>query len=306
MVPRSSGGRPGPYAVATTKIRAIPMPSASPLPSGRRCRGVIRGSASFHTPRMTFEPADLERELEALHGAGFGWALLCCRWDRQEAEDVLQDAYERIFDGTARFEGRSRLRTWLFESSVARRRPAAAPLRPGPGAVALAGAAGRTVAPSTPETLARHSEDVSAVRAALRSLPRRQRDGREPRLLPRADRGRGGRGPCPLGRQRAPALPQGQGRAARAIERKRRRCLRTKTGICGAGSPPRGARIWRRRLRSRRVWAARSEAATADTSAPRGGRRPGAGAAGSAVASPNTRRSGVGDLPVHRTVEVAD
>ena len=126
---------------------------------------------------MTFEPADLERELEALHGAGFGWALLCCRWDRQEAEDVLQSAYERVFDGTARFEGRSSLKTWLF--GVIRRAAQERRRRRFVRALAL----GRwwelraePPPPSTPETVARHSEDVSAVRAALGSLPRRQRE----------------------------------------------------------------------------------------------------------------------------------
>lgn len=126
---------------------------------------------------MTFEPADLERELEALHGAGFGWALLCCGWDRQEAEDVLQTAYEKYFDGTARFEGRSSLKTWLF--GVIRR--TAQEKRKGRFVRALAlgrwwELRGEPSPPTTPETVAIHSEDVTAVRAALRSLPRRQRE----------------------------------------------------------------------------------------------------------------------------------
>ena len=31
----------------------------------------------------------LEQELESFHPASFGWALTCCRWDRDEAEEVL-------------------------------------------------------------------------------------------------------------------------------------------------------------------------------------------------------------------------
>ncbi len=126
---------------------------------------------------MTFEPADLERELEALHGAGFGWALLCCGWDREEAEDVLQTAYERIFDGKARFEGRSSLRTWLFgvirRTAQGRRRSRF--LR-GLGMGRWLGLRARATAPSTPETIAIRRDDAAAVRDALRTLPRRQRE----------------------------------------------------------------------------------------------------------------------------------
>ncbi len=126
---------------------------------------------------MTFEPADLERELEALHGAGFGWALLCCGWDRQEAEDVLQTAYERIFDGTARFEGRSSLRTWLFgvirRTAQGRRRSRL--LRAFGMSRWLESRAAPTP-PSTPETIAIRRDDAAAVRDALRTLPRRQRE----------------------------------------------------------------------------------------------------------------------------------
>ena len=28
---------------------------------------------------------ELQRELEQLHAASFGWALTCCRWDREQA-----------------------------------------------------------------------------------------------------------------------------------------------------------------------------------------------------------------------------
>ena len=58
--------------------------------------------------------AELKAELERLHSASFGWALSCCRRDRAEAEEVLQDVYLKILEGKARFSGESSLKTWLF------------------------------------------------------------------------------------------------------------------------------------------------------------------------------------------------
>lgn len=60
------------------------------------------------------EQPDLEKELAALHPSSFGWALACCGRDREEAEDVLQEAYWKVLDGRARWGGRSSLKTWLF------------------------------------------------------------------------------------------------------------------------------------------------------------------------------------------------
>jgi RNA polymerase sigma-70 factor (ECF subfamily) len=56
----------------------------------------------------------LERELERLHGQCWGWALACCAWDRDVAEDVLQTAYLRVLSGSASFRGASTLKTWVF------------------------------------------------------------------------------------------------------------------------------------------------------------------------------------------------
>ncbi len=58
--------------------------------------------------------AELGRQLEALHPASFTWALGCCGRDRDDAEEVLQTVYLKIFEGKARFDGRSSLKTWLF------------------------------------------------------------------------------------------------------------------------------------------------------------------------------------------------
>jgi RNA polymerase sigma-70 factor (ECF subfamily) len=74
-------------------------------------------------------PADLADDLAAFHEASFGWALTCARFDRQEAEEVLQAAYLKVLDGRARFDGDSSLRTWFFGvvrwTSVERRRGSA-------------------------------------------------------------------------------------------------------------------------------------------------------------------------------------
>ena len=56
----------------------------------------------------------LRRDIEQLHDASFAWALACCAWRREEAEDVLQTAYVKVLDGRARFDGRASVKTWLF------------------------------------------------------------------------------------------------------------------------------------------------------------------------------------------------
>jgi RNA polymerase sigma factor (sigma-70 family) len=57
---------------------------------------------------------ELESELERLHGASYAWSLSCCRGDREEAEDVLQESYLKTLDGRARFAGGSSFKTFLF------------------------------------------------------------------------------------------------------------------------------------------------------------------------------------------------
>jgi len=49
-----------------------------------------------------------------MHPDAFAWAMRCTFGVREEAEDALHNAYERILGGKARFDGRSSLRTWLF------------------------------------------------------------------------------------------------------------------------------------------------------------------------------------------------
>ena len=58
--------------------------------------------------------SELERALREHHAAAHGWALACCRYDPDKAQDVLQETYLRILDGRARFGGASSFRTWLF------------------------------------------------------------------------------------------------------------------------------------------------------------------------------------------------
>lgn len=80
------------------------------------------GQRSGAEARM--QRAELERALEELHPASYGWALGCCRRNRDEAEEVLQSVYVTVLDGRAHFDGRSAFKTWLF--GVIRKTAAAA------------------------------------------------------------------------------------------------------------------------------------------------------------------------------------
>jgi len=111
----------------------------------------------------------LEPDLEALHPASFGWALASCGWDREEAEDVLQEAYVKVLDGAAVFDGRSSLKTWLF--GVIRRTAAGRRRRRWARALSLG-----PPPPRDPESSARASETRQALTRALEALPARQRE----------------------------------------------------------------------------------------------------------------------------------
>lgn len=120
---------------------------------------------------------DVQRSLTELHPASAGWALSCCRWDREEAEEVLQVAYLKILDGRARFDGRSSFKTWLF--AVIRRTAAEGRrrswLRTLTGTRWLDGQP-EPAPVETPESQAGESEASRTLRAALKALPARQRE----------------------------------------------------------------------------------------------------------------------------------
>lgn len=119
----------------------------------------------------------LEAELAELHAAGFGWALTCCRWDREEARDVLQIAYLRALEGRGRFNGDASMRCWFFgivRNTAAERRRVRL----------IRGEAFRrrllrepVVEPEpSPERVSERSEAARRVRRSLLELSRRQRE----------------------------------------------------------------------------------------------------------------------------------
>jgi RNA polymerase sigma-70 factor, ECF subfamily len=121
--------------------------------------------------------AELPGQLEELHAASYGWALGCCGYDREEAQDVLQAAYLKVLDGRARFDGASSFKTWLF--AVIRRTAGERRRSRWTRALALdrwSSAKVRTADPLDPEQAARGSETARRLRLALRELPRRQRE----------------------------------------------------------------------------------------------------------------------------------
>lgn len=121
---------------------------------------------------------DLERELERVHPAAFGWALSCCAGDRSAAEDALQASYLKILDGRARFDGRSSFRTWVFgvvRRTAAEERRRARVRRWLPLSRLVAGAETED-GQEDAETAVVRSEATRRLERALAGLPARQRE----------------------------------------------------------------------------------------------------------------------------------
>jgi RNA polymerase sigma factor (sigma-70 family) len=57
---------------------------------------------------------ELVRALGDLHAQSWGWALACCERRPDDAAEVLQDSYEKVLSGRARFSAKSTLKTWFF------------------------------------------------------------------------------------------------------------------------------------------------------------------------------------------------
>jgi RNA polymerase sigma-70 factor (ECF subfamily) len=120
---------------------------------------------------------ELRAQLEQLHPSSFGWAMACCRRDRSDAEEVLQNAYLKVLEGKARFGGAASFKTWLF---AVIRRTAQDHRRKDllRGLFMLRAAERRMNEPSAeqPDQRAYHSELHVVFERALARLPSRQRE----------------------------------------------------------------------------------------------------------------------------------
>ncbi|MCH9646977.1 MAG: RNA polymerase sigma factor [Deltaproteobacteria bacterium] len=128
----------------------------------------------MHAPNRDAE--DLWAEIEKLHEQNFAWALVCCKRNRQEAEDVLQTTYLKVLDGRARFSAEGRLKTWLFavirRTAAGRRRQRVVR----EGLLNVVGLFRRSgVADSNPEGEALDSQRGRLLRRRLAGLSLRQR-----------------------------------------------------------------------------------------------------------------------------------
>ena len=130
------------------------------------------------TPAAAAAPTDLDLrdELARVHPQAFAWAVRCCRDDRADAEDVLHEAYMKVLDGRARFEGRSSFKTWLLgvvrhTAREYRRRRWLRMMRLERG-WRDSDIAGSPTAPELPEA----EDRVAALRVALARLSKRQQE----------------------------------------------------------------------------------------------------------------------------------
>ena len=113
------------------------------------------------------------KALEAIHSQLFGWALTRCGFDRSAAEDLMQEAYVAVLSGSARFDNKSSLKTFLFGvvQNLARSRFRQIALRM--RLVTAYGAVPGDDGPDEPQTDDKESRQVWK---AVEALPARQRD----------------------------------------------------------------------------------------------------------------------------------
>src|SRR5438128_5401717 len=121
--------------------------------------------------------AELKAELEKLHGSSFGWALSCCRRDREMAEEVMQMVYLKILEGKACYRGDSSLKTWLFsvirKTAITEHRKRILRL----GRFASEDQTAEPISlPIGQAKALEKSEEQKRLQQALRKLPTRQRD----------------------------------------------------------------------------------------------------------------------------------
>lgn len=57
---------------------------------------------------------DIRSLLKEHHKKSYIWALRCCRGNKEEAKEALQESYLKVLDGRAKFNGQSEFKTWLF------------------------------------------------------------------------------------------------------------------------------------------------------------------------------------------------
>ena len=143
---------------------------------------MIEDGARRPRDARALEREALEHRLEALHPASWTWSLACCGGDPEEARETLQSAYLAVLEGRSRFGGRSALKAWLF--AVIRRTNAARRRRERLRRVLLLNSWRLSSLQSNdddratveePSCRVEESERASEVRAALRTLSRRQR-----------------------------------------------------------------------------------------------------------------------------------
>ena len=119
----------------------------------------------------------LAAQLADLHPRSFGWAVICCSGDREEAAEVLQATYLEIVEGRARHRGEASLQTWLFAvirnkaaSRHRRRRVAQRVL------AVLGREASQGPRPARPDDLVASAQQAGRLRHELLALAPRQRE----------------------------------------------------------------------------------------------------------------------------------